>query len=128
MSYYFKKTVDLSYNDTVIKVVDEFKKIGFGVVSEINMEEKFKEKLGVDFKKYKILGVCKPDFAFKAVQEEELIGLLLPCNVVIIEKGLNKSLVAVINPNVAMSIIGENNLGAFASQVANLLENALSNL
>ena len=82
------------------------KKEGFGILTQINVSEKFREKLGIDFKKYMILGACSPPSAHKAILAEENIGLMLPCNVVIFEKQ-DKTVVSVIKPTVAMKMIGQ---------------------
>ncbi|MEX2189140.1 MAG: DUF302 domain-containing protein, partial [Bacteroidota bacterium] len=83
MQYGFSKTVNLSFDQTVEKVTEELKKEGFGVLTTIDVKETLKKKLDVDFKRYTILGACNPPFAHKALQAEEEIGLLLPCNVIV---------------------------------------------
>ena len=106
MSYGFSKIVDLPFDATVEKVTAELQKEGFGVLTTIDVQETLKKKLNVDFKKYKILGACNPPFAHKALQAEEEIGLLLPCNVVVYEKE-GKSVVAAFDP-MSMSRVMEN--------------------
>jgi uncharacterized protein (DUF302 family) len=93
MKYYFNKTLDLSFDDAVSRVTEALKKEGFGILTEIDVKETLKKKLDVDFKKYKILGACNPPFAYKALQIEDKIGAMLPCNVVI------ASMQAVQNPD-----------------------------
>ena len=83
MQYGFSKTIDLSFENTIEKVIDELKKEGFGVLTTIDVKETLKKKIDVDFKKYTILGACNPPLAHKALQAEEEIGLLLPCNVIV---------------------------------------------
>jgi uncharacterized protein (DUF302 family) len=106
MSYGFSKMVGLPFDATVEKVTAELQKEGFGVLTTIDVQETLKKKLNVDFKKYKILGACNPPFAHKALQVEEEIGLLLPCNVIVYEKG-GQSVVAAFDP-MSMSRVMEN--------------------
>ena len=106
MSYGFSKIVDLPFDATVEKVTSELQKEGFGVLTTIDVKETMKKKLDVDFRQYKILGACNPPFAYKALQAEEEIGLLLPCNVIVYEKE-GKSIVAAFDP-MSMSRIMEN--------------------
>src|SRR5665647_3485495 len=90
MEYYFAKTLNVTFDEAVKLTTEALKSEGFGVISEINMHEKLKEKLGIDFKRYKILGACNPPLAYKALQAEEKIGTMLPCNVLVIEQGRSK--------------------------------------
>ena len=106
MSYGFSQIVDLPFDATVEKVTSELPKEGFGVLTTIDVKETMKKKLDVDFRQYKILGACNPPFAYKALQAEEEIGLLLPCNVIVYEKE-GKSIVAAFDP-MSMSRIMEN--------------------
>ena len=85
MEYYFSKTINASFDEAINRVTEALKTEGFGIVSEIRMHEKFKEKLDIDFKKYTILGACIPAYAYKALQVEDKIGTMLPCNVVVQE-------------------------------------------
>ena len=87
MSYGFSRTVPLSYEDAVKRVTEELKKEGFGVLTTIDIKATLKQKLNVDFNNYVILGACNPPFAYQALLAEEQIGLLLPCNVIVYEKG-----------------------------------------
>jgi len=120
INYGFTKEIDASFEKTVDKVSNELKKEGFGILTQINIAEKFKEKLGVDFKKYIILGACNPPSAHKAILAEENIGLMLPCNVVIYERQ-NKTVVSIIKPTVAMKMIGNVEL----EQIASIIEKKL---
>lgn len=127
MSYHNTKLVDYSFDETITKVTDELKKEGFGVLTEIDVKETLKKKLDVDFKKYTILGACNPPFAYKALQTEETLGVLLPCNVVVQEKD-DKVQVSIINPMESMKNVGNENLNSIASEVSEKLERVLKNI
>ena len=86
MEYYFSKILTASFDEAVQRTTDGLKAEGFGIISEINIHEKLNEKLGINFKKYRILGACNPGYAYKALQAEEKIGTMLPCNVIVIDK------------------------------------------
>ena len=106
MSYGFSKKVDLQFDAAVEKVTSELQQEGFGVLTTIDVQETLKKKLNVDFQKYKILGACNPPFAYKALQAEEEIGLLLPCNVIVYEKNGSR-VVAAFDP-MSMSRVMDN--------------------
>src|SRR4026208_1831380 len=108
--YGFSKTVDLPYEDAVEKARAALKAEGFGVLCEIDIKEKLKEKLGVDFRNYVILGACNPPLTYKTLQQEIGIGLLLPCNVVVYETDeAGKSVVAAIDAETMLSVVGTSN-------------------
>jgi uncharacterized protein (DUF302 family) len=109
------------------KVSNELKKEGFGILTQINVTEKFKEKLDIDFKKYIILGACNPPSAHKAILIEENIGLMLPCNVVIYERK-NKTVVSIIKPKVAMKMIGNVELEKIASTIEKKLKKVFDSI
>ena len=118
--YGFSKTVDLPYKETVEKARAALKEEGFGVLCEIDIKEKLKEKLGVNFRNYVILGACNPPLAYKTLQQEIGIGLLLPCNVVVYETDeAGKSVIAAIDAETMLSAVGANNatLNAVATEV-----------
>jgi uncharacterized protein (DUF302 family) len=102
MSYYFSKTIKIAFEEAVIRVTEELKKEGFGVLTEIDVKETLKKKLGVDFRPYKILGACNPPFAYQALQAEDKIGLMLPCNVIVQEISKGVVEVAAIDPTAVM--------------------------
>lgn len=104
INYGFKKEIDLPFDKAVETVTEELKKQGFGILTRIDVKEKFKEKLGIDFQNYVILGACNPPLAHKAILAEEDIGLLLPCNVIVYEKD-GKTALAVIKPTTAMGMV-----------------------
>lgn len=117
--YGFSKTVDFPYEEAVAKTTAALKDEGFGVLCEIDIKEKLKEKLGVDFRRYTILGACDPPLAYKTLQEEINIGLLLPCNVIVYEADeARKSVVAAIDAKTMLSVVGGNaTLDAIAAEV-----------
>ena len=125
----FIKTIDLPYEEAVEKARSALKDQGFGVLCEIDLKEKLKEKLGVDFRKYVILGACNPPLAYKTLQEEISIGLLLPCNVIVYEADeVGKSVVAAIDARTMLSVVGSNNatLDAVATEVNEKLERVVA--
>jgi uncharacterized protein (DUF302 family) len=129
--YGFSKTVDLPYEDALEKARAALKAEGFGVLCEIDIKEKLKEKLGVDFRNYVILGACNPPLAYKTLQQEISIGLLLPCNVVVYETDeAGKSVVAAIDAETMLSVVGANNaaISAVATEVNEKLQRVVAQL
>ena len=124
MQYGFSKTVGLAYEQAIEKVTDELKKEGFGVLTSIDVKETLKQKINVDFKKYAILGACNPPIAHKALQEEEELGLLLPCNVIVYEKD-NKTRVSIFDPMVMTWIMENDNMKPIATEVQERLQRVL---
>ena len=123
INYGFTKELDIPYA-TVIKLVREaLKKEGFGVLTEIDVKEKMKEKLGLDMRKYIILGACSPPNAYKAILTEENIGLMLPCNVIVYEKG-SKTVLSVVRPTVAMQMVDNVELQKIAEIIEGQLKKA----
>ena len=107
--YGCSRTIDASFDDAAERTREALKEEGFGVLSEIRLDEKLKEKLGVDFRRYVILGACNPPLAYKTLQEDINIGLLLPCNVVVYEaEDKNQSVVAAIDAKAMLSVVGDN--------------------
>ncbi len=125
MKYGFSKTVDLTYEQAITKVTEELKKEGFGVLTTIDVQDVLKKKIGVDFKKYAILGACNPGFSHQALQEEEEIGLLLPCNVIVYEKE-GKTGVSVFDPMAMTKLIDNPKIGPVAQQVKEKLQRAFA--
>jgi len=128
MSYYFSKLLGLPFDDAVLKVREELKKEGFGIMTEIDVKETLKKKLNVDFKRYRILGACNPSFAYQALQAEDKIGTMLPCNVIVQEALDGKTEVAAINPIASMQAIENPKLRDVAEQVRNKLQKVIDNL
>ncbi len=117
IEYGNSRTVDTAFDETVELTREALNHEGFGVLSEIRVDEKLKEKLGVDFRQYVILGACNPPLAYKTLQEDINIGLLLPCNVIVYEADdKNKSVVAAVDAKAMLSVVGEN---AAMNEVAN---------
>ena len=128
MSYYFSKTLNTDFDTAITKVTDELKKEGFGVLTEIDVKETFKKKLDVDFRKYRILGACNPNFAFEAIKSEDKVGTMLPCNVVVQEHEDGKIEVSAIDPIASMMAIKNDSLGYVASSVSGKLRRVIENL
>jgi len=124
MHYGFSKTVDLPFGQTIEKVTAELKKEGFGVLTSIDVKETLKQKINVDFKKYTILGACNPPIAHKALQEEEELGLLLPCNVIVYEKD-DKTRVSIFDPLVMTWIVENDQMKSIATEVQEKLQRVL---
>jgi len=118
MSYYFNKVLKgKNFNEAIDLVTAELKKEGFGILTEIDVKETLKSKIDVDFKKYKILGACNPHFAYEALQSEDKIGVLLPCNVIVEEHENGAVEVSAVNPMASMSAVQNKTLGELASKV-----------
>ncbi len=128
MSYYFSKTVSGDFDRVVERVHTELQKEGFGVLSDIDIQAALKKKLGVDFRKYRILGACNPPYAFKTLQAEDKIGIMLPCNVVVQERENGEVEVAIVNPMEAMKPVENDNLVELAGEISRKLQNVMSAL
>ena len=126
--YYFGKTVELSFDDAIVRVTEELKKEGFGVLTEVDIQATLKKKLDVDFRPYKILGACNPPFAYKALQAEQNIGLLLPCNVIVQDAGNGKTEIAAIDPLVSMSKVENPALEPVAAEIKAKLQRVIQNV
>lgn len=128
MSYYFTKILNISYDEAIGRVKDELKKEGFGILTEIDVRETLKKKLNVDFKKYKILGACNPPFAYKALQIEEKIGTMLPCNVIVQETTESKVEISAVDPVASMQAIENPALKEIAAEIRNKLKKVIDSL
>ena len=126
MEYYFSAILQSNFDDAVVKVTEALKTEGFGVLTVIDMQAKFKEKLGVDYKKYKILGACNPAFAYKALQAEEMVGVMLPCNIVVTDKGDGSTEVAAIHPIASMMAIQNPLLLPLAQEITEKIKNVIN--
>jgi uncharacterized protein (DUF302 family) len=127
-NYSIRKVVDLSYEEAVERVKEELKKEGFGVLTEIDVKTTLKKKIDKEYKKYVILGACNPNFAYQALQLEEELGLLLPCNVIVYEKDSGETAVAAIDPRKALTISGNKGLDSVADQVGSHIERVIENI
>jgi uncharacterized protein (DUF302 family) len=128
MSYYLSKVLDTPFEESVTKVTEELRKEGFGVLTEIDVKGTLKKKLNVDFRKYRILGACNPPFAYQALQTEDKIGLMLPCNVILQELESGKVEVAIVDPVASMLAVENPKLRAVADQVKGKLQTVVDNL
>ena len=128
MKYYFSKTITLSFEDAIEKVIAELKKEGFGVLTDIDVKQTLKKKLDVDFKKYRILGACNPPFAYKALQVEDKIGTMLPCNVIVQEIDEGRVEVAAIDPVASMQAVANPALKDVAEKVQGKLKKVIENI
>jgi uncharacterized protein (DUF302 family) len=126
MTYGISKTVAVSFDAAVLKVTDELKKEGFGILTTIDVKQTLKAKLDVDVQRYLILGACNPSFAHKALQAEEQIGLLLPCNVIVYEKE-NETIVSAFDPSVMGKVSDNPALRLIADEVRQRLVRVIEN-
>ena len=125
--YGYSRTIDVSYSEAVARAREALKAEGFGVLCEIDIKEKLKEKLDVDFRNYIILGACNPALAYQSLQEEINIGLLLPCNVIIYEQD-GRSVVSAVDAARMLSVVGNPRLESTANQVNEKLRRVIDNL
>lgn len=124
MKYGFSKTTEYSFEQAIEKVTEELKREGFGVLTTIDVKDTLKKKIDVDFKKYTILGACNPKLAHGALQVEEELGLLLPCNVIVYEKN-EKTVVSIFDPRVMTLVIENPEMKPVAEEVKNKLQRVL---
>ncbi|GAB4363667.1 MAG: DUF302 domain-containing protein [Calditrichia bacterium] len=128
MSYYFSKTIDSTFEEVIRKVSEALKKEGFGILTEIDVKETLKTKLDVDFRNYRILGACNPPFAYKALQAEDKIGTMLPCNVIVQETGEGTVEVAAVDPVASMQAVQNEALAEVASTIQGKLKSIIERL
>lgn len=130
LKFGFTKTIHLPYEEAVEKTRGALKDEGFGVLCEIDLQQKLKEKLGIDFRKYVILGACNPPLAYETLQQEINIGLLLPCNVIVYEADeIGESVVAAIDAGAMLSVVGGNErVNSVAAQVNEKLKRVVAQL
>jgi uncharacterized protein (DUF302 family) len=128
MIYYFNTTVAGNFEDIVQKTIEALEKEGFGVLTDIDVTATLKKKLGVDFKKYRILGACNPPFAFKALKAENKIGTMLPCNVIVQEIADREIEIAAIDPIASMQAIDNPDLKGIANQIQKKLKKVINDL
>lgn len=129
MSYYINKTLkDVSFEEGIERITQLLKDEGFGILTEIDLKATLKKKLDVDFYNYKILGACNPPFAYRALQSEDKIGTMLPCNVIVQEKKIGELEISAVDPMASMQAIKNENLGNLAKEVKERLERCIEAL
>ncbi len=128
MSYYLAKTLTVPFDAAVQRVVDALKQEGFGVLTDIDVQSTLKAKIGVDFRRYRILGACNPAFAHRALEAEDKIGTMLPCNVIVQETADGRTEVAAVDPVASMQGIGNAQLAPIAEQVQAKLKSMVARL
>lgn len=128
MNYNISKKINKSFTEVINSVSEALKKEGFGIISQVDLKDKFKEKLDIDFRNYTILGACNPALAYKAVQLEDKIGVMLPCNVLVQEHEANQVEVSAINPLNSIGSVNNPNLQEIAAEVSSRLEKVIREL
>lgn len=128
MKYYFNKTITgKTFEEVVEKTTEELKKEGFGVLTHIDMQATMKKKLDVDIERYEILGACNPPYAYKSLQLEDKIGLMLPCNFIVQQKGDDVE-VSAVDPMVSMQGVENESLGFIAAEVQDKMMKIIENI
>lgn len=127
MGYYFSTTIDGTFADALNRVRDALKAEGFGIISEIDIQKTLKEKIGAEFRPYRILGACNPTLAYEALQLENNVGTMLPCNVVV-QQAPDGIEVAVIDPVASMQAIENKQLAEKAAMVGDKLRRVVNSL
>lgn len=128
MAYYFSKTLPVGFDVASRRATEALKQGGFGIITEIDVKQTFKEKLGTDFRNYRILGACNPKLAYEALQLEDKVGTMLPCNVVVQEIDQDRTEIAAIDPVASMQAINNPELKASAQKVQTLLQKVIESL
>ncbi|WP_229660240.1 DUF302 domain-containing protein [Croceicoccus pelagius] len=128
VSYYIAKTLPVTLEEAIDLTEAALKKEGFGVLTKIDIASTLKEKIGADFRPYTILGACNPKLAYEALQVEDKVGLMLPCNVIVQDAGDGRSEVAAIDPVASMQAIENDDLLKAASEVRAKLERVIAGL
>lgn len=128
MKYYISTTLNTSFEEAIAQVTDVLKEQGFGILSDIDVQGVFKKKLDVDFRNYRILGACNPNFAIKAITAEDKIGTMLPCNVLVQEVGEGEIEVSAIDPVASMTAVDNDELEPIAAEVRDRLAEAIKQL
>ena len=126
MSYYFSKKVNLSFDKAIAGVTEELKKEGFGILTDIDVKATLKKKLDVEFRKYRILGACNPSFAYQALQAEDKIGTMLPCNVIVQEIADGQVEVTAVDPLASMQAIKNPALKEIATEISHKLKTVIA--
>jgi uncharacterized protein (DUF302 family) len=127
MTYYYSKTVKSGFDEAVDRITQALKTEGFGILTEIDVKNTLKKKLDVDFKNYRILGACNPPFAYKALQAEDKVGTMLPCNVIVQETADGDVEIAAVDPLASMKAIDNPALREIAETIGQKLQRAVQN-
>lgn len=127
MSYYFSKTIRAGFDEAVSRITQALKEEGFGILTEIDVKDTLKKKLDVDFRNYRILGACNPPFAYKALQAEDKVGTMLPCNVIVQESTDGGVEIAAIDPIASMQAIDNPALREIAETIGQKLKMVIQN-
>lgn len=128
MTYYFCKVLALGFDQAVMRTTEALKEAGFGIITEIDVKDTLKKKLGIEFRNYRILGACNPRLAYEALQIEDKVGTMLPCNVVVQDVGGGRTEVAAIDPVASMQAIDNPKLRAAAERVRTMLAGMVESL
>jgi len=128
MAYYYNKTVKMGFDEAVSKITLDLKAEGFGILTDIDVKNTLKKKLDVDFRKYRILGACNPPFAYKALQSEDKIGTMLPCNVIVQEMADGSVEIAAIDPIESMKAVDNPALQEIAETIGRKLKSVVQNV
>ncbi len=127
-AYYFSRTVELPLEEAEARVTEKLSEEGFGILTEIDVKATLKEKLDVDFRPYKILGACNPPFAFRALEAEDKIGTMLPCNVILQEVAENRTEVAAVDPAASMRAVQNDQLAEIADEIRGRLKRVIERI
>ena len=128
MNYYFNTTLNEDFEKVIDRVTEELKKEGFGILTEINVNETLKKKLDINFRRYHILGACNPPYAHQALETEDKIGTMLPCNVIVQQKDDGTVEVAAVKPLASMQAVENEKLGKVAEDITEKLKNVINKL
>jgi uncharacterized protein (DUF302 family) len=127
MTYYYSKTISAGFDEAVSRITQALKAEGFGILTEIDVKSTLKKKLDVDFKNYRILGACNPPFAYKALQAEDKVGTMLPCNVIVQESTNGDVEIAAVDSVASMKAIDNLSLREIAETIGQKLQRAVQN-
>jgi len=128
VNYYFTRRLDVPFSEAVARVTEALKKEGFGILTEIDVKATLKKKLNVDFREYRILGACNPPFAYQALQLEDKIGTMMPCNVIVQEREDGGTEVSAVDPVASMSAVDNRKLADVATVIRSRLKTVVENL
>ena len=128
MTYYFSRTVSGGFDDVLRRATDSLKRAGFGIITEIDVTDTLRKKIGVEFRRYRILGACNPSYAHQALAIEDKIGTMLPCNVIVQETKDGKIEVAAIDPVASMAAVDNPKLKSLAGQVGEMLKKVVAEI